>query len=110
MVKKAALFALAVAIGAAGVYGLGGRRIAFDGSAWPRLVSSEANYDALEADGRGSVSRPGPLKQGGPYQVRRPQLEPRMPRPKVPGLLKPINPGRQQLAAAPGPIMPGLPE
>ena len=50
MVKKAALFALAVAIGAAGVYGLGGRRIAFDGTAWPRLVSSEADYDALEAD------------------------------------------------------------
>jgi outer membrane protein assembly factor BamB len=50
MVKKAALFALAVAIGAAGLFGFAGRRIAFDGTAWPRLVSSEANYDALEAD------------------------------------------------------------
>ena len=51
VLRKAALFALATAIGAAGLYQVSGRRIARDGSGiWPRFFSSEANYDALEAD------------------------------------------------------------
>ena len=64
MVKKAALFALAVAIGAAGCPRIGGRRIACDGSAWPRLFSSEANYDALEADRARQRQQTGPTQAG----------------------------------------------
>lgn len=51
MRKQTGLIALAIVLVAAGLYLFVGIRLSRDGSGiWPRFFSSEANYDALEAD------------------------------------------------------------